>query len=1152
VTARARLPQPLRLRLIGIVLIVFGMGGGGVAWLVDRTTQLEQQRQLADARRYLDARLASMDQNWRDGAYALAQQLDLWQAGAGTAPEDVRNSRLQLWLVATLNQGDFTHAVIDDAEGRLILRLGARSQGVPELPATRTPMGWSWSEADATVYRVIDGGALRIGERTGRLRLFAPLDPALLSRLVYPGTEVEVRRAERTLARSAPPAPSASVPHGLLRASQGMRWDTLPGAPELQVTRLVEPPLGAAELLATMALAAALMLLGGWFVLGRWLQAQALRVRALQQAAADFDAGHVNPGAAAEIARVAAGSDALGSLAGDLGRMMDRIAGAQLALQAANSSLELRVGERTAQLAAANEALAASERFVRTVTDGTPTLIAYWDRDERCRFANAAHAVQFQRPLDSLIGTPLRDMLGEERYAQSAPVIRDVLSGMPRTIQVTAHDPLRGTVQRRVEYTPDLIDGVLRGFTVVSSDVSELQRAQDRLAELNVELERRAAEAEEATRAKSAFLANMSHEIRTPMNAIIGLTHLLTRDTQDALHQDRLRKIDSAARHLLQVINDILDLSKIEAGKVALEQLEFSRDELMTRVFEIVAAPARDKGLELVLDTDHLPARFVGDPTRLAQMLINLLGNAVKFTERGWVRLCGDLLREDRHGLEVRFEVRDTGVGIAPEDQARLFQAFEQADRSTTRRHGGTGLGLALTRHLAALMGGSVGMSSRPGEGSTFWFTVRLQQAPEAGERSAPLALDGLRVLLVDDLDEARAALADRLAALGLKVTALGSGAEALTHVEAELALGRPYDLLLVDWRMPGLDGIQTLQGLRGRLGDGMPPAVLVTAFDEPLMWTQARSASVDAVLVKPITASALLDTLVRLLRRTGAPLPVARLAAGEAEARVRQRHRGQRVLLAEDNPVNQEVAREILTHAGLVVETADNGENAVALATTRRYDLVLMDVQMPLLDGLEATRRIRARLGRGLPIVAMTANAFGEDRAACLEAGMNDHIGKPADAEALFATLLRWLPLPPEAATASSLDAPGAPALSLLNDRLACVPGLDLAAAHRYVGDRLDALQRVFGGFVRLYGQGVPALGNADSDPTAWARASHALRGACAVAGFTALAERLQAFEDTVATGAPRATLAAEAAAIDGELRAAVDALRLALKAGA
>jgi signal transduction histidine kinase/CheY-like chemotaxis protein len=541
--------------------------------------------------------------------------------------------------------------------------------------------------------------------------------------------------------------------------------------------------------------------------------------------------------------------------------------------------------------------------------------------------------------------------------------------------------------------------------------LQELEAARATIERDNAELARRVdertRELKEANLAQARFLANMSHEIRTPMNAILGLAHLVERDTTDALQRERLAKLERAGRHLLQVINDILDLSKIEAGRIELADEDFEVEALLAGALDLVAVAARDKGLELILDTDHVPARLRGDPQRLTQAIANLLSNAVKFTERGWVCLRVELQAQEGDECVVRFEVQDTGPGLDAAQTARLFQPFAQGDPSTTRRHGGTGLGLVLTRHFAQRMGGDAGVDSRPGEGSRFWFSARLGSV--GGAVPPRPAVKGLRALVVDDLPESLQVIAQRLEDLGLEVAASTRGDDAAALARVRRAAGQPFDVLLIDWRMAPLDGLQTLARLREAMEGTGPPALLFTAHDDPALAARAREAGFAGVLMKPVTPSSLLDALRRATRERAVAAPPA---APEGHDRVlRRRHAGRRVVVAEDNEINREIAQELLRHVGLVVLPAEDGDQAVRRVLDEAPDLVLMDMQMPVVDGLEATRRLRAA-GATMPIIAMTANAFEQDRRRCLEAGMDDHLPKPVEPRALYLKLLEWLPI--------------------------------------------------------------------------------------------------------------------------------------------
>lgn len=558
--------------------------------------------------------------------------------------------------------------------------------------------------------------------------------------------------------------------------------------------------------------------------------------------------------------------------------------------------------------------------------------------------------------------------------------------------------------------------------------VSSLKRSErmleHRVAERTVELSRTNAElvaqeralaaakevAEEASRMKSAFLANMSHEIRTPMNAVIGMAYLALRTELAPKQRDYVEKIHRAAISLLGIINDILDFSKIEAGKLAIERTDFSLLEVLTNVSTVTRQRAKDKGLEYLFDvSEDVPVELVGDPLRLGQVLINLMSNAIKFTARGEVRLRCRVTRGGSRSVELRFEVEDTGIGITPDEQRKLFQAFTQADDSTTRKYGGTGLGLTISKHLVEMMGGTITVQSTPGTGSVFGFSLRFDLSASSGKpaMSLPEGLRDRRVLVVDDNPAARDILTGILTGFRLHTDAESNGTDGLAAIRRADA-DHPYDVVLADLGMSDMSGMELATAIAQADLAHAPKVILTTAFGQEDIIRQTEHAPVAAVLFKPIDQSLLHDTLLNVLAQdAGAYLP-------ERQSRIVPRFDGRKVLLVEDNEINRQIAREMLTATGLQVDTANNGRLALDTlfaAGPGEYDLVLMDIQMPEMGGHAATQRIRMNAQYAqLPIIALTAHASAAEREQCMQSGMQDLVTKPIDPDQFYQTLTHWL----------------------------------------------------------------------------------------------------------------------------------------------
>lgn len=758
--------------------------------------------------------------------------------------------------------------------------------------------------------------------------------------------------------------------------------------------------------------------------------------------------------------------------------------------------LEELVVRRTQELQEANQVLADRALQIDDLYDRAPCGYHALDADGLVQTMNdtelqwlgyAREEVEGRMRIDELIAPEqrarfdarLRQLRSDDHLSNTEyDLLRRDGSRMPVLITATAERDAAGQ---------------LLAIRATVSDNSERKLREREIAELSTQLAQRAAEAEAANQAKNRFLTNISHEIRTPLNGILGLTHLLRRDTQDTLQLERLRKLDETGQHLLAMINAILDIAKIEADRMQLLEDDFDLEALLEHACVPIAPPARGKGLELIVELDaRLPARLRGDAMRLHQVLVNHLSNAVKFTDAGFIALRAQLMGDYADEVVVRFEVTDSGIGITPQAQARLFDAFEQADASTARRHGGAGLGLAINRRIVQLMGGELGVDSELGAGSTFWFTARLRHAvSEPAPALRPASIRQMTVLIAHPLPQASLALVRTLRGLGAKAISIAHADE--LPAAREFAPGG-FDATLID---ESLRASMSELADRGVLGLCLILVGSETAADaarrEGWQWPQHKP-------MLPGRLRRLLSTrAIDSAHPQSKTEPLLTVTDGRNEAM------SARLLLAEDNVVNQEVALEMLTDAGFEVDVATHGAEAVAMAGSTRYDLILMDVQMPGMDGLQATEKIRAFPGyQTTPILAMTANAFEEDRERCIRAGMNAHIAKPVDGATLVANVSAWLPAskrPARARPPITLDSDEDKALSAC---IAAIPGLDVDKGLRFAGGRVDRYASRLLTYARSHAEAAEALRRHCSTAN-FAEAeqlAHSLRGAAAFIG--------------------------------------------------
>ncbi|MFN3075572.1 MAG: response regulator [Alphaproteobacteria bacterium] len=767
-----------------------------------------------------------------------------------------------------------------------------------------------------------------------------------------------------------------------------------------------------------------------------------------------------------------------------------------------------------------NAALVESERRFKGAFDVAPNGIALLSTEQKFLKVNASLCTLLGYAEDILLATDFPSLLHPEDRDETTARIRELLVGRMEVCSLEGRFRHREgrIVWGAVGFSLDR-DGKGRPLHIVwqIQDITEKIVAYNKELEAKRQMAAAMFAADRANKAKSEFLSNMSHEIRTPMNAVIGMHHLLQRTDLDDRQRDYLNKASNAARSLLTVINDILDFSKIEAGKLQLEAIEFKLGTVLANIADIASGVIGKKSVEIVSIVQlDVPACLIGDPSRLGQVLLNLVNNAIKFTAEGVITTFVSIATETADSVELRFSVRDTGIGMTPAQMEKLFKAFNQADNSTTRVFGGTGLGLSISKQLVEKMDGRIDVTSTPAVGSEFFFTARFGLPPERRSFVVPVdRLSGWSVLVVEDLAQVRNHLREILTRFGMIVRTAETGTAALDEIAASRT-----DLILLDRRLSEGDRVETIRNLRNHSPTRAIPVLLMApASEESAAREEIEALALSGLLLKPILPERLLEAVLSALE-----MDTRKAGRGPDQQQQQNRLAGRHILLVEDLEINQEIANAILTAEGATVRMAEDGVAAIATleASPEFFDLVLMDLHMPVMDGFEATRRIRANpVFAELPVIAMTASALDHERQKCLETGMNDHIAKPIQVEQTMATICRWLkPLsressPMEPATpvapASPEKTPAVTAMGPLD-----LPGFDIPTARLRVNGNDILLRRLLIAFANRNSdtaQGLRAALDASDIDAAYALV-HAVKGSSGNLAATELYKSAEAFQ--------------------------------------